>query len=132
MRQIIRPFDTVGDNYRDQGLGARRPSRLHSIEELPVALGFLALTKGSYSDTVLAATNYGRDADSIAVMGGAIAGALGGVAAVPAEWRREVATRSRLDIETPAIGLAQLAGEIQVNDRKRHAAHNDAFDRLAR
>ena len=35
------PYDTVGPDYRSPSLGARRPSRLHAIEELPVALGML-------------------------------------------------------------------------------------------
>lgn len=41
LRAAVAPFDTVGPHYRDPSLGARRPSRLHSIEELPVALGML-------------------------------------------------------------------------------------------
>ena len=53
------------------------PSRLHSIEELPVALGLLVATGGDYVETVLGGVNYGRDSDSIASMGGALAGALG-------------------------------------------------------
>ncbi len=130
MRAAIRPFDTVGDDYRDQGLGARRPSRLHSIEELPVALGFLCLTKGSYEDTVLAATNYGRDADSIAVMGGAIAGALGGLATVPEEWSQQVAKQSRLDIESPGRSMAGIATEIHAADRAKASRHLAAFEAL--
>lgn len=39
LREAVAPYDTVGEDYRQPGLGARRPSRLHSIEELPVALG---------------------------------------------------------------------------------------------
>ena len=39
LRPVMAPFDTLGEDYRDPGLGARRPSRLHSIEELPLALG---------------------------------------------------------------------------------------------
>src|SRR5690606_4674257 len=38
LRAAMAPYDTVADTYRDQGLGARRPSRVHSIEELPLAL----------------------------------------------------------------------------------------------
>ena len=36
------------------------------------------------------ACNYGRDADSIATMAGAVTGALGGMAAVPERWRTTV------------------------------------------
>ena len=69
MRGEIAPFDTVGPDYRNPGLAARRPSRLHAIEELPIALGLLVVTGGDYRQAVLAATNYGRDSDSIATMG---------------------------------------------------------------
>lgn len=130
MRDVIRPFDYVADDYRNKGLAAGRPSRLHSIEELPVALGFLALTGGNYSETVLAAANYGRDADSIAVMGGAIAGALGGLGSVPQSWRDDVSTNSKLDIESPAIGLAELAVQISTRDRAKQQATAIAFDQL--
>ena len=41
-----------------------------------VALGFLVVTGGDYDGTVMAGTNYGRDNDSIAGMGAAIAGDL--------------------------------------------------------
>ena len=42
LRSAVRPYDTVGDDYRAPDLDARRPSRTKSIEELPVALGFLS------------------------------------------------------------------------------------------
>ncbi|HEU5331558.1 MAG TPA: ADP-ribosylglycohydrolase family protein, partial [Actinocrinis sp.] len=99
LREAMEPFDTVGPAYRDPGLGARRPSRLHSIEELPLALGMLVLADGDYRAAVLGGVNYGRDSDSIATMAGAVAGALHGVDAVPAEWRETVGAASRLDLE---------------------------------
>src|SRR5690606_17701071 len=85
LRQAMAPLDTVGEDYRDQGLGARRPSRVHSIEELPIALGMVALADGDWRDAVLGGVNYGRDADSIASMAGAITGALHGPSAIPGE-----------------------------------------------
>ncbi len=130
MRDLIRPFDYVADDYRNKGLAAGRPSRLHSIEELPVALGLLALNKGDYRQTVLAAANYGRDADSIAVMGGAIAGVLGGLDSVPTDWREQVATNSKMDIESPGKALAKIATEIQARDQASHFANVSAFEKL--
>jgi ADP-ribosylglycohydrolase len=130
MRDIIRPFDTVADDYRNQGLAARRPSRLHTIEELPVALGFLMITKGDYRQTVLASANYGRDADSIATMGGGIAGALGGSEVIPMEWSDAVAMESRLDISAPGRALADLAVSIHELDQGRKDASDAAFETL--
>ncbi|KIF70345.1 crystallin, partial [Streptomyces sp. AcH 505] len=72
LRAAVAPFDTVGPDYRAPSLGARRPSRLHAIEELPVALGMLLIGAGDYRRTVLGSVNYGRDCDSIATMSGAL------------------------------------------------------------
>ena len=130
VREAIAPFDSVGPDFRDPGLGARRPSRLHSIEELPVAIGYVLIAGGRYEDTVLGAVNYGRDADSIGTMAGAITGALGGRDAVPAEWREFVARESRIDLEEPGLAMADVAGEIFTLDDRRHRARSDAMRRV--
>lgn len=127
LRAAVTPYDTVGPDYRSPSLGARRPSRLHAIEELPVALGMLLVCGGDYRETVLGSVNYGRDCDSIATMSGAIAGALGGAAAVPGEWSTEVARASRLDLHAPAASLARVAREVHALDVERHRAHEAAF-----
>lgn len=119
LREAVRPFDTVGENYREPGLDARRPSRTKAIEELPVALGMLVATGGDYVQTVLGGVNYGRDSDSIASMGGAIAGALGGEAAVPKAWVERVASASRKDFRAAADTLAEVALEVLEKDRRR-------------
>ncbi|WP_345409258.1 ADP-ribosylglycohydrolase family protein [Nonomuraea salmonea] len=130
LRAAVRPYDTVADTYRDQGLGARRPSRVHSIEELPLALAFLVIAKGDYRDTVLGGVNYGRDADSIASMGGAIAGALGGLSSVPAEWVEQVGTASRTDLVAPGRAIAEVARRLHTADVTRRRAHEAAFAEL--
>ena len=130
LRAAMAPYDTVADTYRDQGLGARRPSRVHSIEELPLALAFLLIAKGDYRDTVLGGVNYGRDADSIASMGGALAGALGGLGAIPADWREDVAAASRLDLVAPGLTLAAVARRIREADARRRRAAEQAFEEL--
>lgn len=130
LRAAIAPYDTVGPEYRNPSLGARRPSRLHAIEELPVALGMLLAGGGDFRRAVLGSVNYGRDCDSIATMSGALAGALHGAAAVPAEWSREVARASRLDLTAPALALAEVAQEVFARDRARRRAHEAAFTSL--
>ncbi|MFI6175362.1 ADP-ribosylglycohydrolase family protein [Nonomuraea sp. NPDC051191] len=130
LRAAVRPFDTVADTYRDQGLGARRPSRVHSIEELPLALGFLVAAKGDFRDTVLGGVNYGRDADSIASMGGAIAGALGGLSAVPAQWVEQIGAASRTDLVAPGLAIAEVARRVHADDLARRRAHETAFAEL--
>ncbi|HEY9482717.1 MAG TPA: ADP-ribosylglycohydrolase family protein [Micromonosporaceae bacterium] len=122
LRAAIAPFDTVGPNYREPSMDARRPSRTKSIEELPVALGFVLASGGDVRSAILGGVNYGRDADSIAAMAGAITGALNGVAAVPAEWRSEVAAASRIDIEQPGRVMVAVLADLRAADEQRAAA----------
>ncbi|MFK0199815.1 ADP-ribosylglycohydrolase family protein [Streptomyces lavendulae] len=131
LREAVAPYDSVGPDYRAPSLGARRPSRLHSIEELPVALGMLLVADGGYEDSVLGAVNYGRDCDSTATMAGAIAGALGGAGAVPEGWTKQVSEASRLDLHAPAAELAAVAREVFARDRERRRAHETAFTAIA-
>lgn len=130
IRDAVRPYDLVAEGYRDRGLAAHRPSRLHSIEELPVALGFLVMADGDWHDTVFGAVNYGRDADSIATMGGALAGALGGRRAAPNDLVDAVATASRMDLEAPARALTAVAVEVRRRDAERTRTAEMAFQQL--
>ncbi|MFD9339552.1 ADP-ribosylglycohydrolase family protein [Streptomyces sp. NPDC060028] len=130
LRAAVAPYDSVGPDYRAPSLGARRPSRLHSIEELPIALGMLLVAGGAYEASVLGAVNYGRDCDSIATMAGALAGAMGGEAVIPAAWAKQVAEASRLDLHTPAASLAAVAREVFARDHGRRRAHESAFATL--
>ncbi|MFF4352389.1 ADP-ribosylglycohydrolase family protein [Streptomyces sp. NPDC001530] len=129
LREAVAPYDTVGPDYRAPSLGARRPSRLHSIEELPIALGMLVVAAGDYRHAVLGSVNYGRDCDSIATMSGALAGALG--SEVPHDWAKTVAESSRLDLNAPARTLAEVTREIFERDVRRRRAHESAYAVLA-
>ncbi|MGC9496666.1 ADP-ribosylglycohydrolase family protein [Streptomyces sp. WG7] len=128
LREAVAPYDTVGADYRAPSLGARRPSRLHAIEELPVALGMLLVSGGDYRHAVLGAVNYGRDCDSIATMAGALAGALG--SPVPEDWAKTVAEASRLDLWAPAATLTEVAREVFERDVTRRRAHEEAFEAI--
>jgi ADP-ribosylglycohydrolase len=66
---------------------------------------------------MLGGVNYGRDSDSIASMGGAIAGGLG--SPVPRDLVEEVGKASKLDLEEPGRTMAEVAEEILVKDRSR-------------
>jgi ADP-ribosylglycohydrolase len=130
LRAAFAPFDSVGVPYAQPGLGARIPSRLQSIEELPLAIGFLVATGGDFAETVLGGVNYGRDSDSIASMGGALAAALGGRDALRADWVEQVGTASRYDLEEPGRVMADIAVEILARDRERHARRLEAMGAL--
>jgi ADP-ribosylglycohydrolase len=93
-------------------------------------LAMLLLADGDWRDTVLGGVNYGRDSDSIATMGGALAGALGGTKVVPTDLVEAVSTASRLDLFQPGRGLAAVALRIRGADCERHERSHRSFGRL--
>ena len=117
IREAVAPFDSVGPEYRNMSMDARRPSRTKSIEELPVAVGMIRGYAGDFREAVLGAVNYGRDADSIAVMAGAVCGGLGGSAAVPAEWIDDIEKASRFDLRGTGELMGRAARAIAEDDR---------------
>jgi ADP-ribosylglycohydrolase len=62
-------------------------------EAVPLALGAFLAAKGEFRRAVPAGVSLGRDADTIGAIVGSLAGAYGGVDAIPIEWaqRSEVA-----------------------------------------
>jgi ADP-ribosylglycohydrolase len=130
LREAIAPYDSVGPRFREPDLGARRPSRLHAIEELPIAIGFLLIARGDHENAVLGAVNYGRDADSIGTMAGALAGAIGGLDTVRADWREFVARESRIDLDAPGVTMAVVAEEIFAADERTQRRRAETFRRI--
>jgi ADP-ribosylglycohydrolase len=66
-------------------------------ESVPAALGILLLAGGDPVETILGCANFGRDADTIATIAGAIAGALRGASALPADWTAAVRAANPVD-----------------------------------
>jgi ADP-ribosylglycohydrolase len=108
LRAAIEPFDTVKGGVQEFTRGGNFPSRSHSIEELPLALGYLVISGGNYTDAVLGAINYGRDSDSIAGMVGGIIGAMIGKSGLPAAWVQTVIQRNKIDFEQVAEDMYRL------------------------
>ena len=119
LRDAFKPFDTMADAYREPHLDSRKPSRRLSIEEFPIAIGMLLVAKGSYRESVLGGVNYGRDADSIASMAGAIAGAMNGVASIPSDWFSTVEKESKRDFNQISDSLVDVSLKIQEQDKQR-------------
>jgi len=126
LRSAVEPYDTVGPHYRQPARDARIPSRTKSIEELPIALGMLVVARGDYREGVLGSINYGRDSDSIAVMAGSLAGALGGIDVVPAEWIEAVNEGSRMDVTATGPVIAAVARAVWADDAARANAVEQA------
>jgi ADP-ribosylglycohydrolase len=100
---------------------------LHAIEEVPIALAMFVVTAGDPVQTILGGVNYGRDCDSIAGMGGAVAGALRGLDALPEAWRRTVSEGSHKDFDAPARALVAVACELLDADGGRIAGRKAAL-----
>ncbi len=86
-----------------------RPLICDSRETIPLTLAILVLAEGDVRRCVTYGANLGRDADTIASMVGAIAGALGGVEGIPAEWANKARRLCAQDQEQLALDLARTA-----------------------
>ena len=133
LRDVMREYDTSPDDAKaNRGNGSNNwnPSREHSIEEAPIALGFLVVTGGDFEETIFGGTNYGRDNDSIAGMGGAIAGALHGIDALRPEWVEQINSANRIDLTPIAADMADLTRKLQAEQLASVQSRRDAFDAL--
>jgi ADP-ribosylglycohydrolase len=79
-----------------------------SRETVPVALALFFLAQGDPQQTIIYGANFGRDADTIASMAGALAGALSGVARFPALWLDKVKSESPRNHKDVAQRLHQI------------------------
>ncbi|MBB5790639.1 ADP-ribosylglycohydrolase family protein [Jiangella mangrovi] len=59
-------------------------------EAVALAFGAFLAASGGFAAAVTGAVSMGRDADTTAAIAGALAGAYGGLDAVPAEWRSQI------------------------------------------
>lgn len=95
-----------------------RPSRVSSIEELPVALAALKYGQGDALKTLEAAVCYGRDSDSIASMAMTLFGALHGVETLPPELCSAVDEANRRNYGEISVRFLHAIQEIMKRDRK--------------
>lgn len=132
LREAIKPYDGAAEMPRMRGQGGNhwQPSREHSIEELPIALGFLVVADGDYEGSIFGGANYGRDNDSIAGMAGAIAGALHGARAIRSNWIEQINQANRIDLKPLALDLTALTHRLQQSQHEAAQARNQAFTEL--
>lgn len=123
--KILSKYSSIGDNAERDinklGVGTENytPSRLKSIEELPIALGYCVLNKGHFMGSMIDGINSGRDTDSIGCMIGAILGALHGIDAIPEKFISQLKERNKLDLTKNARMLYESALQIIANDAKK-------------
>jgi ADP-ribosylglycohydrolase len=92
-----------------------------SRETVPVALSLFYLAEGDPQKSVTFGANFGRDADTIAAMAGALAGAFRGAAALRGSWVDKVRAESPRDHREVAAKLVNVIAE-RVEDMSRQIA----------
>jgi ADP-ribosylglycohydrolase len=129
-RAAVAPFDQRTGHVSDdapllvetEASDLGRPSRLMSIEELPIALGALKYGGGDFGKTLKAGVFYGRDCDSIASMAAMLHGALFGISALPTHLCTAVDTANRRDFAAQAREFSGVVTVILAKDEARIAS----------
>ncbi|MEM7333518.1 MAG: ADP-ribosylglycohydrolase family protein [Chloroflexota bacterium] len=89
-----------------------RPLICDSRETIPITLAIFKLADGDFEKTVTYGANFGRDADTIATMGGAIAGAYQGINGIRSDW----VTKAN---DLTQVNQAELAEKLIVAAKKK-------------
>lgn len=111
--KAILPFSPMGDDVSRKlekvGIPSNHyaPSRTGSIEELPLALGFIVYNNGAFYQSIYDGINSGRDTDSIGVMIGVILGAMYGADVIEDTDIQLLETSNRLDFDE----IVEIFGE---------------------
>jgi ADP-ribosylglycohydrolase len=110
-REATDKRQAVDDLYREISM-FHYPWADVAPEATALAFGVFAAARGEYVPAVLAGVNMGRDADTIAAMAGAMAGALHGTGSIPAEWLRRInRVRGHCIKAVAGTDLAELAAQ---------------------
>ena len=90
--------------------------KTNSLETVPVTLALIYLAKGDLENSLIYASNFGRDTDTMAAMAGAICGALHGARSIKQEWKDKVKNSASKDQEQLSYGLTKAAIEKSANE----------------
>jgi ADP-ribosylglycohydrolase len=102
------------------------PSRIFSIEELPMALAFIVFNDGEFYKSIYDGINSGRDTDSIGVMIGVILGARYGEKVVNKEDIALLQETNRMDLYAIADRFSEVATTI-INEDLRIQQKRSAY-----
>nr|MBV6644801.1 ADP-ribosylglycohydrolase family protein [Cyclobacteriaceae bacterium HetDA_MAG_MS6] len=106
--------------HRDKsGSNVGRPSRVASIENLPVAFAALKYGQGDYLKTLRAIIYYGRDCESIALVATSILGALYGTGIIPESLMKASEKENKRDYGQMAKDFLETIKTIHAKDENR-------------
>jgi ADP-ribosylglycohydrolase len=117
-------YDTMLLPWPQKGLlGSKPPEGFYDTAEpretVPAVFGLLVLAEGRFRESVVYATNFGRDADTIASIIGSIAGAFEGARAIPADWIDQIHVSNLVSQRTLAEGILDAVSNERDTSRAR-------------
>ena len=131
--KILKSYSPMGDdvNRKVEKLGIPTdhytPSRIFSIEELPIALGYIVLHDGDFDEAITDGINSGRDTDSIGVMVGVILGALHGMSVMKSADMKQLSSINKINFDEVSEKFSDTAVSIIKND---YEYQKQAFNNL--
>ena len=124
--EVILKYSPMGDDVSRKiekvGLPTNHytPSRIFSIEELPIALGYCVLHDGDFHEAIVDGINSGRDTDSIGVMIGVILGAMYGMEILKKEDVKTIESINKIEFEPIADKFTETVCKIVSSDLKKY------------
>ena len=124
--EVILKYSPMGDdvNRKIEKVGVPSnhytPSRIFSIEELPIALGYCVLHNGNFKESIVDGINSGRDTDSIGVMVGVILGAMQGMSTLEENDIQTMETANKIKFEPIADKFTETACELIKSDIEKY------------
>ncbi len=105
------PYEFYRDFY-DRYLVTQPSWWIYVLEQIPAALALLRFGEDDPKQAILAAVNFGRDADTIACLEGELIGTLRGASALPMEWVDKVLTvNPQPSLSEIALRFARLVSQ---------------------
>ncbi|HDN58931.1 MAG TPA: ADP-ribosylglycohydrolase family protein [Candidatus Marinimicrobia bacterium] len=135
--EVLAKYSPVGDDLRreSENVGAPTekyiPSRLKSIEELPIALGYIYLYGEDFYKALIEGVNSGRDTDSIGTMIGAILGCLHGVEVISKNDIETLKKANKYDFLKIADDFYSVVKDIHASDEKYFQQVKAVRDKLS-
>ncbi|MBS4189740.1 ADP-ribosylglycohydrolase family protein [Bacillus sp. FJAT-49705] len=141
MDQVIESFQTIMVKYSPMKDDVHRkiekigipsnhytPSRLFSIEELPMALAFIVLNDGEFYQSIYDGINSGRDTDSIGVMIGVILGAMYGDRVIREEDVKLLEETNKMNLIQLSDSFSEVAEGIIMEDLRLNERRKKYFE----
>jgi ADP-ribosylglycohydrolase len=111
-----------------EGTNIGRPSRIATIENVPIALAALKYGNGDYFKTLKVSIFYGRDAETIAAVATSLLCAMKGKDTLPKKLKSEVDAVNRRDYATLAKEFFETVKIIYQKDVKRLEARKTIIE----